>query len=156
MRKYAAFLLALLLLLISAVSGVILWRYDGVMRENGVLREQLALALMDIERTRADKPKDDVCEAPPGPEWERLRSESRPDPQSWLRQSIISREDLIPWKGIHGGTMKIYDPSMVWFLGPRWCIAWVEDGHIGGYMLLRFYPEEEEPRWVILDSEIAD
>ncbi|GAB6280807.1 MAG: hypothetical protein STSR0007_09110 [Thermovirga sp.] len=156
MKTKPIFLLVGVVLLLSAVSGLIFWRYTGMIRENGLLREKLALASEELEKTRALIHTVQDGEPLPRPEWEKLRSSARPDPRSWLTESILSRQDLIPWKGIHGGTMRIYDPSMVWFVGPRWCIAWVEDGHIGGYILLRFDPENEKPQWHLLDSEIGD
>lgn len=156
MKEKAIFLLVGLLLLLSAISGMIFWRYDGLVKENSLIRQQLSLASEELKRARALITADRGDHALPHPEWEKLKKSARPDPQAWLTESIVSREDLIPWKGIHGGTMKIYDPSLVWFVGPRWCIAWVEDGHIGGYILLRFDPEAEEPQWSLVDSDTAD
>lgn len=156
MKPKSISLLVGIVLLLSAVSGLIFWRYTGMIRENGLLREKLALASEELEKARALINAGQDAEPLPRPEWERLEKSNRPDPRTWLTDNLLSRLDLIPWKGIHGGTMNIYDPSLVWFVGPRWCIAWVEDGHIGGYVLLRFDTETEEPQWRLLDSEIGD
>lgn len=156
MDKKIIFLVAGVVLLLSAVSGLIFWRYEGMISENDLLRKKIALVSEELERTRALIPVEQDIEPMPRPEWESLTNKKVTDPREWLKASLISRQDLIPWEGIYGGTMKIYDPSMVWFVGPRWCIAWVEDGHIGGYILLRFDPGTEEPKWHLLDSEIAD
>lgn len=154
--KSICLLVGVVFLLLSVVSGLVFWRYTGVIRENRLIQENLALASVELEKTRALLKEAQDASPLPGPEWEKLGKSNRPDPRTWLTENLLSRTDLIPWKGIHGGTMKIYDPSMVWFFGPRWCIAWVEDGHIGGYILLRFDPEFEEPHWRMLDSEIGD
>ena len=156
MDRKIIFLVLGVVLLLSAVSGLIFWRYEGVIRENDLLRKKIALVSEELERTRALIPVEQDDEPMPHPEWKKLTNNKITDPRAWLKESLLSRQDLIPWDGIHGGTMKIYDPSMVWFVGPRWCIAWVEDGHIGGYILLRFDPETEEPQWKLLDSKIAD
>lgn len=156
MKVKLVFPLIAVVLLLSAVSGLIFWRYTGVVRENNLLREKLALASRELGEARAEMASLRDTQPVPEADWERIGNSKRPDPREWLTLSLLSRQDLIPWKGIHGGTMKIYDPSMIWFVGPRWCIAWAEDGHIGGYILLRFDPDSEEPQWKLIDSEIGD
>ncbi len=156
MKEKWILFLALIVLLLSAASGVIFWRYTRVLEQNALMNEKLDLALKELDRARSAGKAVLETDPLPVPDWEKMKSGSLPDPRSHTLESLLVREDLIPWKGIHGGTMKIYDPSLVWFIGPRWCLAWVEDGHIGGYMLLRFDPGTEKPQWRLLDSELAD
>ena len=156
MKEKVPVLLALLMILLMGVSGVIFMRYLEVSEQNRVLREELLQATGEIHRIREEMHSESLPEGFPQPDWDDLRKRKIPDPRSWLVESLVSRRDLIPWEGIHGGTMKIYDPSGVWFIGPRWCIAWVEDGHMGGYMLLRFQEDDGKPQWQLLDSELSD
>ena len=156
MKEKVPVLLALLMILLMGVSGVIFMRYLEVSEQNRVLREELLQATGEIHRIREEMPSESLPEGFPQPDWDDLRKRKIPDPRSWLVESLVSRRDLIPWEGIHGGTMKIYGPSGVWFIGPRWCIAWVEDGHMGGYMLLRFQEDDGKPQWQLLDSELSD
>ena len=156
MKEKVPVLLALLMILLMGVSGVIFMRYLEVSEQNRVLREELLQATGEIHRIREEMPSESLPEGFPQPDWDDLRKRKIPDPRSWLVESLVSRRDLIPWEGIHGGTMKIYDPSGVWFIGPRWCIAWVEDGHMGGNKLLRFQEHDGKPQCQILETELTD
>ncbi len=89
---------------------------------------------------------------PPGPDWKGRITESIPDPRGHVVDDLLSRWDLVPWEGVLGGTMKIHRGRDVWFLGPSWCLAYVEDGHIGGYMLLSYEIEGAEVEWKLLDA----
>jgi hypothetical protein len=156
MKEKWVFLIALIVILLSAASGVVFWRYSRVLEQNALLNEKLDLALKELDSARSRDQVTPELDRLPVPDWEKMRTRARPDPRSLVLENLLAREDLIPWEGIHGGTMKIYDPSLVWFIGPRWCIAWVEDGHIGGYMLLRFDTDTGQTQWRLLDSEFAD
>ncbi|HOC82171.1 MAG: hypothetical protein BWY01_01758 [Synergistetes bacterium ADurb.Bin155] len=150
-------LLALLMLSLLAVSGFIFHRNLGLSEQNRVLRETLQKATEEIQRVKEKGPVKGFTGDIPQPDWEGLKKEGRTDPRGRLVEDLLARDDLIPWEGIHGGTMKIYDPSLVWFAGPRWCVAWAEDGHIGGFMLLRFDEDDDgNLEWRLLDSALAD
>ena len=91
--------------------------------------------------------------AVPGPDWSERASISTGDPREEALEDLLSRKDLLPWEGVVGGTMRIPGKSDIWFLGPSWCMAYIEDGHIGGYMLLSY--EITGPgriRWKLLDA----
>lgn len=89
---------------------------------------------------------------PPGPDWDKKASEAAPNPRETILEDLLSQRDLLPWEGVLGGTMKIQDPRDVWFLGPSWCMAYVEDGHIGGYMLLSYEMGKPKVSWKLLDA----
>jgi len=157
MKGKGSVLLALLMLSLLAVSGFIFHRNLGLSEQNRVLREALQKATEEIQRVKEKGPVMGFTGGIPQPDWEGLKKEGRTDPRGRLVEDLLARDDLIPWEGIHGGTMKIYDPSLVWFAGPRWCVAWAEDGHIGGFMLLRFEEDDDgNPQWRLLDSALAD
>ncbi|HON33604.1 MAG: hypothetical protein WBJ42_02825 [Thermovirgaceae bacterium] len=157
MKGKGSVLLALLMLSLLAVSGFIFHRNLGLNEQNRVLREALREATEEIQKVKERGPDEGFTGGIPQPDWERLKKEGRTDPRGRFVEDLLARGDLVPWEGIHGGTMKIYDPSLVWFAGPRWCVAWAEDGHIGGFMLLRFEEDDDgNPQWRLLDSALAD
>ena len=57
-------------------------------------------------------------------------------------QDIISdlrkHRELIPYKGSLGGTMDFYGNNTIWILTNKWVLAYFEDGHSGGYLLLEY------------------
>lgn len=72
-------------------------------------------------------------------ELEMLRREGLTvNPIEQLRDSLMSRPDLIPMKGVLGGTMSFYSREDIVLLSPNYAFAAFEDGHVGGAMLLRF------------------
>ncbi len=156
MKEKVPVLIAALMIMLMGVSAVIFMRYLEVNGQNRLFREELRQAAEEIQKIREESPSGSLPDGFPQPDWDDLGKTGISDPRSWLVESLVSRRDLIPWAGIHGGTMKIYDPSLVWFVGPSWCIAWVEDGHIGGFMLLRFEKDDGKPQWRLLDSELSD
>jgi hypothetical protein len=58
--------------------------------------------------------------------------------QQRLAADLHRHPELIPYKGVHGGTMGFYEAASVRVLGPRWVVAPFEDGHIAGKALLRY------------------
>jgi hypothetical protein len=61
------------------------------------------------------------------------------NPIEQLRDSLMARPDLIPMKPVLGGTMDFYSREGIVLLSPNYAFASFEDGHIGGFMLLRFW-----------------
>ncbi|HDQ92692.1 MAG TPA: hypothetical protein ENN89_01070 [Synergistetes bacterium] len=154
MKDRSTLLAVVLILLLSSTSGAVFWKYTKVVEHNSRLSEELRAVRSELEKTRATAKGPAERFPVPEPDWEKMKNSQRPDPKTWLTENILSRDDLIPWEGVLGGTMKIYDPSSVWFIGPNWCLAWAEDGHIGGYMLLRFETGTSEPSWRLIDTEM--
>lgn len=75
------------------------------------------------------------------------------NPVEQLRDSLMARPDLIPMKGVLGGTMNFYSREDIVLISPNYAFAAFDDGHIGGAMLLRFSIQGEggrihwEPLW---------
>lgn len=61
----------------------------------------------------------------------RLRQLGFEDPGRRIRESLLAHRELIPFKGVHGGTMH-FDTSTVVLLEGGYAYAGFEDGHIGG------------------------
>lgn len=55
-----------------------------------------------------------------------------------LATDLMGHRELIPYKGIMGGTMGFYSKDNIHILTSRWILAAFEDGHIGGHMLLEY------------------
>jgi len=60
--------------------------------------------------------------------------------------------ELIPDKAILGGTMKFGDIHVI---SDRWVMAYIEDGHIDGYMLLCYKWDGKGFIWKVIDSYIV-
>lgn len=75
------------------------------------------------------------------------------DPIDYLKKDLVKRKDLIPYKGILGGTMGFYDENNIHVLNRRWVFAQFEDGHIGGQMLLEYeILKDGKINWKVIDS----
>ena len=55
-----------------------------------------------------------------------------------LAADLMGHKELIPYKGVMGGTMGFYSKKDIHVLTSRWVLASFEDGHIGGHMLLEY------------------
>ncbi|MEK7996117.1 MAG: hypothetical protein AAB403_20150, partial [Planctomycetota bacterium] len=60
------------------------------------------------------------------------------DPVNQIIADLKQHRELIPYKGILGGTMNFYDDSRIWVLTKKWVLAYFEDGHVAGYLLLEY------------------
>lgn len=67
------------------------------------------------------------------------------NPVEFLRRDLLERgEELIDTDAVLGGTMGFHDPGNIHVLNDKWVLAWFEDGHIGGHMLLEFEISQSE------------
>jgi hypothetical protein len=78
-----------------------------------------------------------------------LREKGLNNPEINLQNDLISKQDILLPKGTLGGTMAIREVKI---LNDRYTLAYFEDGHNGGYMLLRFSIEPDKRiNWKVLD-----
>lgn len=79
-----------------------------------------------------------------------LRSKGLRNPEAELQNDLLRKQkSLIPAEGTLGGTMAIRD---VRILTDRYALAYFEDGHQAGYMLLRFeIPSAGTVNWRVVD-----
>ena len=71
------------------------------------------------------------------------------NPEIDLRTDLISKQNILLPKGSLGGTMAIREVKV---LTDRYVLAYFEDGHNGGYILLRFSVEPDKRiAWKVLD-----
>ena len=60
--------------------------------------------------------------------------------------------ELIPFKGVLGGTMGFYGDNDIHILTNRWVFAYFQDGHISGHLLLRYNINSGSISWEVIDS----
>ncbi|OHB78480.1 MAG: hypothetical protein A2Z25_23905 [Planctomycetes bacterium RBG_16_55_9] len=78
------------------------------------------------------------------------------DPLTDIISDLKRRRDLIPYEGTMGGTMNFYGRSKMWILTSKWAIAYFEDGHNGGYLLLEYeIAKGGRIRWKTLASYLS-
>lgn len=69
-----------------------------------------------------------------------------------IAADLKMHSELIPYKGIKGGTMGFYSENDIHVLTNKWVLAYFEDGHISGYMLLRYDINNGVISWKVIDS----
>ncbi|QNF31937.1 hypothetical protein HUW51_04055 [Adhaeribacter swui] len=78
-----------------------------------------------------------------------LREKGLADPEANLRNDLISKQEILLPKGSLSGTMAIREVRIV---NDHYALAYYEDGHNGGHLLLRFTVEPDKRiTWKVLD-----
>ncbi|WP_266202590.1 hypothetical protein [Pontibacter kalidii] len=81
---------------------------------------------------------------------QRLKRKGLKNPETDLMNDLSRKQEaLLPTKGVLGGTMAIRDTRI---LNDRYALAYYEDGHIGGYMLLKYEVKDGKINWTVMDS----
>lgn len=65
---------------------------------------------------------------------------------------LMKHKELIPFKGVVGGTMNFYDPITIHVLTDKWVFASINDGHIDGFMLLKYEMSNSKILWKVVSS----
>ena len=65
---------------------------------------------------------------------------------------LQSHQELIPFEGGLGGTMGFYSDKHIHVLTDKWVLAYFEDGHFFGFMLLEYDIKDGEIIWEVIDS----
>ncbi len=66
-----------------------------------------------------------------------LKKKGLADPVEDLRNDLMNSAELIPLEGVLGGTMQFYR-NQIYVLTDRWVLAYVDDGHVAGYVWLEY------------------
>ena len=69
---------------------------------------------------------------------ERLKEKGLSNPVQDIVSNLTKHRELIPYKGVLGGTMGFYYDKEIWVLNNKWVFAYFDDGHYGGHMLLEY------------------
>lgn len=81
---------------------------------------------------------------------QKLRKKGLKNPEVDLMNDLNRKQSqLIPAEGVLGGTMAIRDSRI---LNDRYAMAYYEDGHRGGYMLLKYEVSNGNIAWKVVDS----
>lgn len=81
---------------------------------------------------------------------QKLRKKGLRNPEVDLMNDLNRKQrQLIPTQGVVGGTMTIRDSRV---LNDRYAMAYYEDGHIGGYMILKYEVNNGNISWRVVDS----
>lgn len=84
---------------------------------------------------------------------EKLKKKGLQDPTNDIIADLMKHKKLIPYKGVLGGTMGFYYQEGIHALTPTWVFVSFDDGHIAGYMLLKYQVSDEgKISWKVLDS----
>lgn len=86
------------------------------------------------------------------PTLEKLRSEGFKGNSQEIISDLMKHTELIPYAGVLGGTMGFYDEKAIRILTDQWALASFSDGHIGGYMLLKYEWKDGKFSWKVMDS----
>ncbi|RIJ42804.1 hypothetical protein [Pontibacter oryzae] len=81
---------------------------------------------------------------------QRLKRKGLQNPETDLMNDLHRKQTkLIPATGTLGGTMAIRDSRI---LNDRYAMAYYEDGHNGGYLLLKYDVRDGNITWKVIDS----
>jgi hypothetical protein len=133
--------------------------------ENARLSERLDQADKEPADRRIETPTETNHNDPTEPtaaldlfSWdiEAMKKKGLHDPASEITADLKQHHELIPYKGVLGGTMNFYDDSKIWVLTKKWVLAYFEDGHVAGYLLLEYeITQGGKIHWKTVASYIA-
>ena len=83
-----------------------------------------------------------------------LKNQGLKDPVHDLPKDLFKNSKLIPYAGVLGGVMDYASEFKV--LQKRYVWVDFEDGHIGGFMLLKFDIKNGKIKWKVLDSYLEN
>jgi len=87
---------------------------------------------------------------------EAMKRKGLKDPLKDIISDLREHRELIPYEGSVGGTMSFYSESKIWILTNKWVLAYFEDGHNGGYLLLEYeVTNDGRIKWKTVASYIA-
>lgn len=151
-----------LLILMIAVTTISKYEKDLTMAEKNVLdfekaksswverEEMLNLELTDL-RAQLDA-RDKSFKILPSSQQELLAKLNGMDlrvGQNLIIDDLLKHNDLIPVQGVLGGTMAFLKEE-IFVITDKWVIAYFEDGHIGGNMLLEYSISNGSISWGVL------
>jgi len=87
---------------------------------------------------------------------EEMKRRGLKEPVKDIISDLMQHRELIPYKGSLGGTMNFYSEGQIRILTKKWVLAYFEDGHNGGYILLEYeVTNSGKIKWKALASYIA-
>jgi len=153
---------ALVVLLISNVKNK--HKIERLEKNNSELVKKLEQTNKEsAEEKREQKDTIDLSENKPANtielhSWdiEQMKRKGLKDPVKDIISDLRQHRELIPYKGSVGGTMNFYSEGQIWILTKKWVLAYFEDGHNGGYLLLEYeVTKDGKIKWKTVASYIA-
>jgi hypothetical protein len=84
---------------------------------------------------------------------EELRQKGLENPARDITEDLMDHPELIPYEGAVGGEMRFHSQGEIHILGPKWVIAYFEDGHTPGCMILEYEVSDQgEITWKVVAS----
>ena len=83
---------------------------------------------------------------------DKFKEKGLQNPSEDLITDLRNHRELIPYKGVLGGTMRFW-PTGIHILTSKWVFAYFEDGHIGGHMIFEYKVSNDgKIYWRVIDS----
>jgi hypothetical protein len=143
--------LLLVLVVILALAGAVITRRQ----QTGQLeRQEMLQGELDSLKVYLDHLAGLLKEKPglSSSEIRRFRDKGLEDPVAEIKESLQKQKELIPVEGVMGGTMDFHAAHV---LTSRWVLAYFEDGHVGGHMLLEYdVSDEGEISWKLIRARM--
>lgn len=80
----------------------------------------------------------------------KLKKKGFENPEQEIIEDLLQQDIDIPVSGILGGKMRIYEVKL---LNEQWAMAYIEDGHIAGEILLEFkVKDNKKVDWKVLHT----
>jgi len=117
-------------------------------------KEQLTAQVADLRARYEQQPQNQLGLLP----WEieELRKKGLKNPVSDLVADLQKHPELIPHEGVLGGTMAFGFPEKIHVLTEHYVLAYFEDGHIGGWMVLEYsVAKGGKISWQVVDSHLG-
>ena len=89
-------------------------------------------------------------------EIEELKKKGLKYPIADIIIDLSNHKELIPYKGVLGGTMGFYDLKNIRILSPDRIKAYFEDGHINGNILLEYQVSGGKISWKVISSYLSE
>jgi len=133
-----------LLVMVAAIllSSVLLIRHHRLQNDLAQLQVQnqaLTAETADLRENLSDH-EQRALDQPGLLPWEieELQKKGLQDPVRDLVSDLQAHSELIEQQGVLGGTMAFGFPEKIHVLTPKYVLAYFEDGHIAGWMLLEY------------------
>ena len=150
-----------LLVMVAAIllSSVLLIRHNGLQNDLAELkaeRQALTAEIADLRQSLSDDERRAMDQPGLLPwEIEELQKKGLQDPVRDLVSDLQAHPELIEQQGVLGGTMAFGFPEKIHVLTERYVLAYFEDGHIAGWMLLEYgVARGGRITWRVIDSYI--
>ena len=143
----AAILFSALLLVRNARQGA---QIEDLQADNSILAGQV----LELQNRCAEYERQ-IKEQPGLLPWEieELQKKGLGNPLYDLAADLQRHPELIPHKGVLGGTMAFGFPEKIHVLTDKYALAYFEDGHIAGWMLLEYgVSKGGKIYWRVIDS----